>query len=74
MKELARRIGMVIGGIVLVIGGVILLFLPGPGVLLIAAGIFLISPHHGRKIWGRLVEWKHRSLDPRLKQWGLKKK
>jgi hypothetical protein len=74
MKKLAQRMVMIIGGIALLIGGVILLFLPGPGVVLIGAGIFLISPHHGRKLLAHLTDLKHRRLDPRLRKWGLKKK
>lgn len=69
MKRIAQRAVMIIGGIILVIGGIVLLVLPGPGVVLIAAGIFLISPYHGRKIWARLKEWKHHHIDPQMEAW-----
>lgn len=42
-KKLVRKVGIAIAGAALMIAGVILLVLPGPGLLLIALGLFVLS-------------------------------
>lgn len=42
-KKLVRKVGIAIAGTALMIAGVILLVLPGPGLLLIALGLFVLS-------------------------------
>lgn len=43
MKRTARLLAVVAAGSVLTAAGVVLLFLPGPGLLLIAAGLAVLS-------------------------------
>ncbi|MFH0776199.1 MAG: PGPGW domain-containing protein [Patescibacteria group bacterium] len=58
MKKL-KRFGEIALGVILILAGIIMLFTPGQGILAIVAGIFLISPYHGRRIVWRLKElWK----------------
>jgi len=42
-SRLARRIGILAGGTAIVIAGVALLVLPGPGILIIVAGLSLLA-------------------------------
>lgn len=71
MSGLKRAI-TIIGGILLVLGGIVLLFLPGQGLLMIFAGIYLISPYHGKKLWEYAKQWKKTKLDRYLKRFRSK--
>ncbi len=42
-KRTARRIGVSIVGFPLIILGIVLIPLPGPGLLIVAAGLFVLS-------------------------------
>ena len=55
-------------GVMLLAGGVVLLFVPGPGLLLIAFGLGLIASH-----WARLAAVLDRS-EPRLRAVGRRAK
>jgi UPF0716 family protein affecting phage T7 exclusion len=50
MKKTFFRSLEILIGIILIIVGIVMLITPGQGLLAIAIGIFLISPHHGKKI------------------------
>lgn len=55
MKAAARRVAIEVGGWVLVLAGVAALILPGPGLLMIFAGIAVLSQQY---------EWAEKRLDP----------
>jgi hypothetical protein len=55
MKGAARRIAIEVGGWVLVLAGIAALILPGPGLLLIFAGVAVLSQQY---------EWAEKRLDP----------
>jgi sulfite exporter TauE/SafE len=59
MKKKIKRWFEIIAGILLIILGILLSlpFIPGPGFVIIFAGIMLISPHHGKKILKRIQGW-----------------
>jgi hypothetical protein len=50
-----RQTGVIALGWVLVVGGILLIPLPGPGMLVLVAGIALLAPHYS---------WARRILDP----------
>lgn len=56
--DVIRRIGSVVAvsvtGTLLVVAGVIMLFIPGPGLLAIAAGL---------AVWAKEFQWARRLLD-----------
>ena len=55
MVALLRRIGVAIAGLVLILVGIVLLVLPGPGLLLIAAGLGLLATEF--PFVRRFVDW-----------------
>ena len=57
MRGAARRILLEVTGWLLVAAGVAALVLPGPGLLLLAAGLFVLSQQY---------EWAERRVDPVL--------
>ena len=57
MRGAARRILLEVTGWLLVVAGVAALVLPGPGLLLLAAGLFVLSQQY---------EWAERRVDPIL--------
>lgn len=57
MKGAARRVLLEVVGWVLVVIGLAALVLPGPGLLLLAAGLFVLSQQY---------EWAERRVDPIL--------
>lgn len=64
MKKEIKRCFQIIGGIILILAGLVMLVTPGQGILSIVAGVFLISPYHGRRLVWRIKRgWK------RLKCW-----
>jgi uncharacterized protein (TIGR02611 family) len=42
-RPLAARVGVALAGFLVVLGGILLIPLPGPGVLVIAVGLFLLA-------------------------------
>jgi hypothetical protein len=57
MKGAAKRVLLEVVGWALVLAGVAALILPGPGLLLLAAGLFVLSQQY---------EWAERRVDPIL--------
>jgi hypothetical protein len=57
MRGAAKRVLLEVGGWVLVLAGIAALVLPGPGLLLLAAGLFVLSQQY---------EWAERRVDPIL--------
>ena len=57
MKGAAKRVLLEVVGWVLVLAGIAALVLPGPGLLLLAAGLFVLSQQY---------EWAERRVDPIL--------
>ena len=57
MRRAARRVLLEVVGWALVLAGVAALVLPGPGLLLLAAGLFVLSQQY---------EWAERRVDPIL--------
>jgi hypothetical protein len=57
MRRAARRLLLEVVGWVLVLAGIAALVLPGPGLLLLAAGLFVLSQQY---------EWAERRVDPIL--------
>jgi hypothetical protein len=57
MRGAARRVLLEVVGWVLVLAGIAALILPGPGLLLLAAGLFVLSQQY---------EWAERRVDPIL--------
>jgi uncharacterized protein (TIGR02611 family) len=55
MVALFRRIGVTVAGVVLILVGIVLLVLPGPGMLLIAAGLGLLATEFPAV--RRFVDW-----------------
>jgi hypothetical protein len=55
MKGAARRIAIEVGGWALVLAGIAALVLPGPGLLLLFAGVAVLSQQY---------EWAEKRLDP----------
>jgi chromate transport protein ChrA len=55
MLALFRRIGVTIAGVALILVGILLLVLPGPGLLLIAAGLGLLATEFPAV--RRFVDW-----------------
>ena len=55
MKRAAKRIGLEIVGWTLVVVGIAALVLPGPGLLMMAGGIVLLSQQY---------EWAERRVEP----------
>jgi len=55
MRGAAKRIGLELVGWVLVLGGIAAIILPGPGLLMIAGGLVLLSQQY---------EWAERRVDP----------
>lgn len=55
MKGAARRVAIEVGGWLLVVAGIAALVLPGPGLLMIFAGVFVLSQQY---------EWAEKRLDP----------
>jgi hypothetical protein len=55
MKAAAKRIGLEIVGWTLVVAGIAALILPGPGLLMIAGGLVILSQQY---------EWAERRLEP----------
>jgi hypothetical protein len=55
MLALFRRIGVAIAGVALILVGIVLLVLPGPGLLLIAAGLGLLATEFPAV--RRFVDW-----------------
>ncbi len=66
MKKHLKRMLAIGAGSMMIVVGFALLFLPGPGIAIIAAGIFLISPVYGKKLWQKFLHWKHTSVDPHI--------
>jgi uncharacterized protein (TIGR02611 family) len=62
MKAAAKRIGLEVVGWVLVVAGIAALILPGPGLLMIAGGLVILSQQY---------EWAERRVDP-IKREALK--
>jgi len=62
MKAAAKRIGLEIVGWVLVVAGIAALILPGPGLLMIAGGLVILSQQY---------EWAERRVEP-IKREALK--
>ena len=62
MKAAAKRIGLEIVGWTLVVAGIAALILPGPGLLMIAGGLVILSPQY---------EWAERRVEP-IKREALK--
>ena len=62
MKAAAKRIGLEIVGWTLVVAGIAALILPGPGLLMIAGGLVLLSQQY---------EWAERRVEP-IKREALK--
>ena len=62
MKGAAKRIGLEIVGWTLVVAGIAALILPGPGLLMIAGGLVLLSQQY---------EWAERRVEP-IKREALK--
>jgi len=50
----SKRVGVTIAGLVLVVGGAVLLFIPGPGILVIVAGLAVLATEYA---------WAERMLD-----------
>lgn len=62
MKSTAQRIGLEILGWLLVVGGLAAIPLPGPGFLILFAGLWLLSKQY---------DWAKKRLDPvKKKAWG----
>jgi hypothetical protein len=59
MQRWFRRTGGEVLGWVLVAGGLALIPLPGPGMIVLVAGVALLAPHY---------EWAQRILDPLRKR------
>jgi hypothetical protein len=57
MRGAAKRVLLEVVGWVLVLAGIAALVLPGPGLLLLAAGLFVLSQQY---------EWAERRVDPVL--------
>lgn len=57
MKGAAKRVLLEVVGWLLVVAGVAAMVLPGPGLLLLAAGLFVLSQQY---------EWAERRVDPIL--------
>ena len=57
MKGAAKRVLLEVVGWLLVLAGIAALILPGPGLLLLAAGLFVLSQQY---------EWAERRVDPIL--------
>lgn len=57
MRRAAKRVLLEVVGWVLVLAGIAALVLPGPGLLLLAAGLFVLSQQY---------EWAERRVDPIL--------
>jgi hypothetical protein len=57
MRSAAKRVVLEVVGWVLVLAGIAALVLPGPGLLLLAAGLFVLSQQY---------EWAERRVDPIL--------
>jgi len=57
MRSAAKRVVLEVVGWTLVIAGIAALVLPGPGLLLLAAGLFVLSQQY---------EWAERRVDPIL--------
>lgn len=57
MKSAAKRVLLEVVGWVLVLAGIAALVLPGPGLLLLAAGLFVLSQQY---------DWAERRVDPIL--------
>jgi len=57
MRGAAKRVLLEVVGWVLVLAGIAALILPGPGLLLLAAGLFVLSQQY---------EWAERRVDPIL--------
>lgn len=55
MRGHAKRVALEVLGWVLVVGGILALFLPGPGLLALFAGLALLSQQY---------EWAERRLEP----------
>ena len=55
MKAAAKRIALEIVGWILVVGGLAALILPGPGLLMLAGGLVVLSQQY---------EWAERRVDP----------
>jgi chromate transport protein ChrA len=55
MVALFRRIGVAIAGVALILVGIVLLVLPGPGLLLIAAGLGVLATEFPAV--RRFVDW-----------------
>lgn len=55
MKAAAKRIGLEIAGWLLVVAGIAALVLPGPGLLMLAGGLVVLSQQY---------EWAERRVDP----------
>ncbi|HEX5090221.1 MAG TPA: PGPGW domain-containing protein [Nocardioides sp.] len=62
MKAAAKRIGLEIVGWLLVVAGIAALILPGPGLLMIAGGLIILSQQY---------EWAERRVEP-IKREALK--
>jgi hypothetical protein len=62
MKAAAKRIGLEIVGWLLVVAGIAALILPGPGLLMIAGGLVILSQQY---------EWAERRVEP-IKREALK--
>jgi hypothetical protein len=54
LKRLARKFGVTVGGGVLLLAGVAMLVLPGPGILVIIAGLAVLATEYA---------WAKRPLD-----------
>ena len=57
MKGAAKRVALEVVGWLLVVAGLAAIVLPGPGLLLLAAGLFVLSQQY---------EWAERRVDPIL--------
>lgn len=56
MLQLLRRIGVSIVGVAVVLVGIVLLFAPGPGTLVIIAGLAILGSEFERpKAWVRAL-------------------
>ncbi|MBZ0264692.1 PGPGW domain-containing protein [bacterium] len=57
-----RKIVKIIAGIVLILAGIPMLLLPGPGILTILAGFYLIVSDYewGRNMYAKAMSWLKR--------------
>jgi uncharacterized protein (TIGR02611 family) len=68
VMRLGRRIGIAIGGGVVIAAGVAMLVLPGPGILVIALGLGILSLEFERpRHWLEIMKKRFRELTNRVR-------